>query len=225
MGKLKKILWTIGGVLAFLSSIFIFSTLGYGSVVGVVFLLAGLGILVLAGILLWYRFRTNGKSVAKMNSIVVVEALKRVFKVVTAEGQFTEIVDFEDTKQRLSIFPSTKKALIIVKAHVQMGYDFSKMEWDIDEENGDVKLLSAPEPHILSINPDIKYYNLENGLFNKFNNADFNAIQTQCAETIRQVALDSELPHLAAEQAQLLLNEMARMHQWNIEGVRKLDIE
>lgn len=89
--------------------------------------MAGLGILVLAGILLWYRFRTNGKSVAKMNSIVVVEALKRVFKVVTAEGQFTEIVDFEDTKQRLSIFPSTKKALIIVKAHVQMGYDFSKM--------------------------------------------------------------------------------------------------
>ena len=226
MGKLKKILWTIGGILALLSSIFIYSTLGHSSLVGVLFLVAGLGILILASLLLWFKYRVNvprSKSVTEINSVVVVEALKRVFKVVTAEGQFTEIVDFADTKQRLSILPSTKKALVIVKAHVQMGYDFSKMKWDIDEANGKIVLLQAPEPHILSLSPDIKYYNLENGIFNKFNNDDFNAIQKQCTETIRQVALDSELPQVASEQAQLLLNEMSRMHQWQIKGIKKLE--
>jgi len=147
MGKLKKILWTIGGILALLSSIFIYSTLGNSSLVGVLFLVAGLGILILASLLLWFKYRVNvprSKSVTEINSVVVVEALKRVFKVVTAEGQFTEIVDFADTKQRLSILPSTKKALVIVKAHVQMGYDFSKMKWDIDEANGKIVLLQAP---------------------------------------------------------------------------------
>lgn len=222
MGKLKKILWTIGGVLALLSSIFIYTAIGGNSIVSILFLLAGLAIVILGGAVLWLRVKGDKKSATEMNSVVVVEALKRVFKVVTAEGQFTEIVDFKDTKQRMSILPSTKKALIIVKAHVQMGYDFSKMKWDINEESGEVKLLSAPEPHILSIAPDIKYYNIENGLFNKFTNEDFNAIQQQCTETIRQVAMDSDLPHLAAEQAQMLLGEMARMHHWKIEGVKKL---
>lgn len=223
MGTLKKILWTIGGVLALLSSIFIYTTLGNSSVVGVLFMLAGLVIVALGGAMVWLRYRKQGKTTSEMNSVVVVEALKRVFKVVTAEGQFTEIVDFKDTKQRLSILPSTKKALIIVKAHVQMGYDFSKMKWDIDERTGEVTLLSAPEPHIMSISPDMKYYNIENGLFNKFTNEDFNAIQQQCTETIRQVAMNSDLPHLAAEQAQMLLGEMARVHQWKIEGIKRLE--
>lgn len=92
MGKLKKILWTIGGILALLSSIFIYSTLGNSSLVGVLFLVAGLGILILASLLLWFKYRVNvprSKSVTEINSVVVVEALKRVFKVVTAEGQFT----------------------------------------------------------------------------------------------------------------------------------------
>jgi len=223
MGTLKKILWTIGGVLAFLSSIFIYTAIGNNSIIGMIFLLAGLAIVLLGAALLWLRYRGEKKTSSEMNSVVVVEALKRVFKVVTAEGQFTEIVDFKDTKQRLSILPSTKKALIIVKAHVQMGYDFSQMKWDIDEDSGKIKLLSAPEPHILSISPDIKYYNIENGIFNKFTNEDFNAIQQQCTETIKEVAMNSDLPHLAAEQAQMLLGEMARVHRWEIEGVKKLE--
>lgn len=224
MGRVKKILWTIGGVLALLSSIFVYTAIGGSSIVGLVFLLAGGAIVLLGGAVLWLRYRVAEKkeTTSEMDSVVVVEALKRVFKVVTAEGQFTEIVDFKDTKQRMSILPSTKKALIIVKAHVQMGYDFSKIKWDIDERSGEVKLLSAPQPHILSISPDIKYYNIENGLFNKFTNEDFNGIQQQCTETIRQVAMDSDLPSLAADQAQMLLGEMARMHHWKIEGIKKL---
>jgi hypothetical protein len=223
MGTFKKTLWTIGGVLALLSSIFLYIAGGSNSIVGTLFLLAGLAIIALSASLLLRRFRYEKKTTSEMNSVVVIEALKRVFKVVTAEGQFTEIVDFKDTKQRLSILPSTKKALIIVKAHVQMGYDFNKMKWDIDEDSGEVKLLSAPEPHILSIAPDIKYYNIENGIFNKFTNEDFNGIQQKCTETIRQVAMNSDLPHLAADQAQMLLGEMARVHQWKIDGIKKLD--
>jgi hypothetical protein len=132
-------------------------------------------------------------------------------------------VDFKETKQRLSILPSTKKALIIVKAHVQMGYDFSKIKWEIDTSSGKVTLQSVPEPHILSINPDINYYNLENGIFNKFTNEDFNAIQAQCIATVRDVAEKSELPHLAADQAKMLLTELASIHHWEISGVKLLD--
>ncbi|HAY89353.1 MAG TPA: hypothetical protein DCY51_07930 [Bacteroidetes bacterium] len=171
----------------------------------------------------YLKIKAKPRTTPEMNSLVVVEALKRVFKVVTAEGHFTEIVDYRETKHRLSVWPSTKKALIKVKAHVQMGYDFSKIKWEIYETNGKVKLQAIPAPYILSISPDINYYNLANGLFNKFTNEDFNLIQTQCIATVREVAEKSELPHLAAEQAKMLLTELASMHHWEIEGVKLLD--
>ncbi len=100
-----------------------------------------------------------------------------------------------------------------------MGFDFGKLQWEGSEEHKTVKLKSVPQPRIISINPEITYYNLENGLFNKFKNEDLNKIQAHCIEHITKTALDSNLPNLAAEQAKLLIGEMAQMHQWKIEGL------
>ncbi|QLH45479.1 MAG: hypothetical protein HWD58_07635 [Bacteroidota bacterium] len=46
------------------------------------------------------------------------------------------------------------------------------MQLEVDEDRRRVKIISFPAPEILSIEPDLKYYNLENGLLNKFSNQD-----------------------------------------------------
>jgi hypothetical protein len=211
-------------VLAVLSSIFIYTAIGgANSIIGVIFLLAAIAILVLGGVLVYLRFKPRNKNTTITNRHTMVDSLKRVFKVETAEGHFTEIVDFKDTKQHLTLFRSTKKALIIVKAKVEMGYDFSKIEWDLNEEEGIIKLRKMPKPQITSISPNITYYNLENGLLNKFSTEDFNAVQANCIQQITQVALESDLPSVAAHQAQMLIKELAKMHQWKLEGTQLLD--
>jgi hypothetical protein len=96
------------------------------------------------------------------------------------------------------------------------------MEWEGSDENKMLRLKKIPQPHIISISPEITYYNMENGLFNKFNNEDLNKIQADCILQITENALKSDLPKLAAQQAKLLLTEMSAMHNWKLEGVQLL---
>src|SRR3954447_24097999 len=66
------------------------------------------------------------KSVVKESTHTVIESIRKVFKIVCAEGQLNELYDFEETKKFFGIIPSTKRALVIIEAKVLIGYDFEK---------------------------------------------------------------------------------------------------
>jgi len=106
-----------------------------------------------------------------------------------------------------------------------MGYDFSEMEWEIDEANSRISIKKIPEIKILSNCTDINYYNMENGIFNKFKPEDLNLIKDQCTSQIEQVAWQSELPHAALEQANVLLAEIGKIHKWEITPLKLLDAQ
>ena len=74
------------------------------------------------------KARNNSESI-KTSSYTVIESIKRVFKIVVAEGQMNEIFNYENTKKLLKVIPSTKKALVIVRANVLIGYDVNKCKW------------------------------------------------------------------------------------------------
>ena len=60
-------------------------------------------------------------------SQVLMEKIKTVAKLVTVEGYFSEVYDYQDYwNYDVSMF--RKKALIRVKAKVSVGYDLSKMK-------------------------------------------------------------------------------------------------
>src|SRR5690554_6271470 len=92
----------------------------------------------------------------KTSSHTVVESIKRVFKIVVTEGQMNEIFNYENTKKLLKFIPSTKKALVIVRAKVLVGYDINKCQWEIDEEKKVLRLISFPKPEVLSLETDFK---------------------------------------------------------------------
>ncbi|QLH45480.1 MAG: DUF4230 domain-containing protein [Bacteroidota bacterium] len=89
-----------------------------------IFLICGLALGLAAA---WFVLKSKWKQdETTVQSHTIVQSIERVFKVVTAEGHFSEVYEYENTTHTLSIIPSTKKALIVVNAKVLMGFDFKR---------------------------------------------------------------------------------------------------
>ncbi len=162
------------------------------------------------------------KSNVVENSHTIVESMKKVFKIVCAEGYISEVYNYKDTKKLLAFIPAYKSALVIVKAKVLIGFDIEKCKWEIDEAAQKIKLIHVPEPEILSIESDYNYYSLDDEIFYKFSNEDFRRIQDNAKLQVQKAALHSDLPKIAKEQLRTLLPEIIQSKQWKLEDEQKL---
>ncbi|WP_352422229.1 DUF4230 domain-containing protein [Proteiniphilum sp.] len=195
---------------------------GSGNILGILVfgLLTGI---VIAGLmfLLWNMRKARSGTVT--TSHTVVEGIKRVFKIVVAEGQLNEIYNYENTKKLLKFIPSTKKALVIVRAQVLIGYDIKKCVWEVDEENKEIRLMDFPKPEILSVDCDFNYYYFEDDLFNVIGRKDLQQIQSLAKEQVKKAALQSGLMKIAADQMKLLLEEVTTANQWVVKNIELID--
>lgn len=182
--------------------------------------------LLLGALLMYLVFRAN--KAAKTSTIVtdsshtVVESMRKVFKIVCAEGYFSEIYDYRESTKHFSFIPAFKRALVVVKAKALIGFDFEKFMWETDEQNRKVKLISFPEPQLLSIETDYNYYSIEDEIFYKFSSEDFKKIQSNAKKLVEEAAMKSDLPKIASEQMRLMLTEVIQSKQWQMEGADKL---
>ncbi len=190
----------------------------------VVFLVVGLAAGLAVAYYLFKKNKQGGNALVNQNSTVMLQKIERVFKVVTAEGHFSEVFDYSHTSNLHDFLPipSTKKALLIVNAKVMMGFDFKKLKCEIDSETRKLTILEFPKPEVLSMESDIKYYNMENGLFNKFDNIDLTKLQNEAKQKISSKVESSELPIIAQKQMRQLLHEMGEVNQWNMLGEQKI---
>ena len=210
-------------LVAYLYSVF-FKPTAYGSVNTMGMMVLGL---VLGGLIVFLIVKLLSQKqteISAESSHTVVESMRKVFKIVCAEGQFQEIYNYEQTKKLLKFIPSTKKALVIVKAKVLIGYDFEKCKWEVDEESKNLKIIAFPEPEILSLEPDFKYYYFEEDLFNFINRDDLDKIQIQGKKQVEQAALQSGLKRIAAEQMRTVLTEMVAANRWSISNPEMLTL-
>ncbi len=112
-----------------------------------------------AGILLTRWYFKRQEAVVQENGVVLLERIKQVAKLITVEGYFSEIYDYQDYYgYDLSIF--RKKALIRVKAKVSVGYDLEKMKVTSDAATKTIHLSGIPPAEILSIEHDLDYYDV-----------------------------------------------------------------
>ncbi len=156
----------------------------YPYILGLLFALA-LGIYVTKW---WY---SKNDPVRTEESLVLLEHIKNVTKLVTVEGYFSEIYTETDTKDYYFFF-STKKALIKVKAKVSAGFDLSNMKIEADQATKTLHLSNIPEPNIIAIEPEISYYDIANGVFNQFTTEDYTRLNKKAVDTIRTQALKSD---------------------------------
>lgn len=195
---------------------------GNGSILGILVFGLFTGIII-AWLLfqLWNMRKIQSGTVTASHTIV--EGIKRVFKIVVAEGQLNEIYNYENTKKLLKFIPSTKKALVIVRAQVLIGYDIRKCIWEVDEGSKEIRLLNFPKPEILSVDCDFNYYYFEDDLFNVIGRKDLQQIQSLAKEQVKKAALQSGLMKIAADQMKLLLEEVTAANQWTIKNIELIE--
>ncbi len=178
-------------------------------------LIAGAGI----GIYLYQKYVGKIAITTKTSteSTVLLESIEKVFKVVMAEGYFTEIYNYQHDKNIWNLIKDKKKALIIAKAKVLVGYDFSKMKYHFSDTDRKMIIDFFPEPEILSMDTDYKFYDIEQGWLNRFQSDDYTAIINEAKQTMNEKALESDLPRIATNQVQLMMFQIASTMKWQID--------
>lgn len=220
----RKAAMIVGAILLLLFIIYIFSNPANQNTAPNMTSLLIIGLLLGAVImfLIWKLNTPRKENIVKEDSHTVVESIRKVFKIVCAEGHFNELYNYEETKKVFGFIPSTKRALVIIEAKVLIGYDFEKCVWETDEANQKIKLVSFPEPEILSIEPDYKYYNFDEGIFNLLNREDLTRIQANGKKQVEIAAIKSHLPKIAAEQMRTILTEVVQSKNWQLEDTYKI---
>ena len=120
----------------------------------------------------------------------------------------------------MNLLSSKKKALIIVKAKAHIGYDLKKLKLKADNGKKKIILNEFPEPEILSIEPDLQFYDIKNGLFNSFSPEDLTKLNVEAKEHIKQKIPESGLMDTArkeALQAVFLLEKIVETIGWSLD--------
>ena len=176
----------------------------------ILWIAAGLLLFFFAGVWLTRWIYNRTEAVEQHNGVVLLEKIRSVAKLVTVEGYFSEIYDYKDYYgYDLSFF--RKKALVRVKAKVSVGYDLEKMKLEAFPESQTIVASGIPQAQIISIEHDLDYYDVQEGIFNSFSTEDYNKLNLNAKEFIRKKALESDLLKTASEQRNALFETMRFM--------------
>jgi len=134
------------------------------------------------------------------DSEILLKSIKQVAKMVTVEADFENIVNHKDFI-KYDFYPLRKKAILKVKATVAAGCNLEKLNFTIDTENRTLTILKFPKSEILSIETDVEYYNMQEGLFNTFSEQELTELNSKAKEDIRIEASKSDLLKQADQRA------------------------
>jgi len=181
--------------------------------------------LILGAILMYWVFslfrKKRSKEITEEQSTVILNKIRSVCKLVSVEGDFAEIYHYENTKDSfMSLFRSKKKALIVIKAKAHIGYDLNKLSLKAINDKKTIVLSHFPEPEVLSIEPDLQFYDIKNGIFNSFSPTDLTNLNQEAKEHIKQRIPESGLMQTAkneALQAVLVVEKIVETIGWKLD--------
>jgi len=158
--------------------------------------------------------------------------IKNVSKLVVTEGHFAEVLTYKDTQRYfLNILSAEKKAIVIVNADVTVSYDLSQLQYDIDEASKTITITSIPKEEI-KINPQLKFYDIQQNGFNEFSGDDYNKINDRVKKSLRAKVEKSSLKtnaqnRLLSELSKILIltNTMGWTLQYNGQPVQENSME
>ncbi|SDD96752.1 Protein of unknown function [Pricia antarctica] len=184
------------------------------------FLGLALGAIVTYWVYTFFRMKKR-KEITNHQSTVLLEKIRSVCKLVSVEGEFAEIYKYENIREYfMSLVGSKKKALLIINAKVQIGYDLKKVELTADNESKKIIMRKFPKPEILSIEPDIQFYDIRSGMFNFFSSDDLTLLNKEAKQHIREKVPGSGLMETAgreALQAVLLIEKIVETIGWKLD--------
>ena len=163
----------------------------------------------------------NNKEKTNAQSVILMEKMRKVWKLITVEGEFAEIYHYENTKERfLSMITSKKKAVILINAKAHVGFDLSKINMEAINEKKVIKLTEFPQPMVLSLETDLKYYDKKEGFFNKFDSVDLTELNAKAKKHVMAKIPESGLLDTAkneALEAVLVIQNIVETIGWTLD--------
>lgn len=168
--------------------------------------------LILVGLVLFFGYKfftsSNNETTIEYDTNLIQQQIKNVGKLVVTEGHFAEVLNYKDSKKTyIPGLTFDKKALVVINADVTVGFDLSKVKYDIDTKTKTVTITNIPEEEI-KISPDIKYYDTESSTFNEFTGDDYNKINKLAKENLTKKIEKSTLKSNAKNR---LVSELSKI--------------
>ncbi|CAL2077174.1 DUF4230 domain-containing protein [Tenacibaculum sp. 190524A02b] len=157
---------------------------------------------------LWYDVKEPDYKKEEVK--VFLNGIQNLSKLVVSEGNFSEVYSFSDSKKYLYNYLSfDKKAILSVNAKVEVGYDLSKLDIQIDSIGKQIIINKIPKEE-LTITPDIKYFDLQQSKFNSFSKEELNKLNDKAIEKIKSTITVSDLQKDAKNR---LFEELSKIYQ------------
>lgn len=168
------------------------------------------------------RFNFNRKK-GKTNqqSVILMQKIRSVCKFITVEGDFSEIYHYENVKEKwLSLILGKKKAIILIEAKAYIGFDLTKIKMDADSKTRTITLSEFPQPQLMTVETDFRYYDKKGGWANPFTAADLTEITNEAKQHIIDKVPESGLMAEASRQALdtiLLIETLVETINWKLD--------
>lgn len=168
-----------------------------------------------------YMKLQKSKDQTHAQSTILMEKIRKVWKLITVEGEFAEIYHYENTKERfMSMVSSKKKAVLLINAKAYVGFDLSRIKMEAITEKKTIKLTDFPDPEVLSLETDLRYYDKKDGLFNKFDSSDLTEVNVKAKDHVLEKIPESGLLDTArseALEAVLLVQNIVETIGWSLD--------
>ncbi|MBQ4820898.1 DUF4230 domain-containing protein [Aquimarina sp. MMG016] len=156
----------------------------------------------------------KNRSTVRSQSTVLMEKIKNVCKLITVEGDFAEIYHYESVKEKFfKLLSGTKKALIVIDAKAYVGFDLSQVKLESDTKNKRIILTHFPQPKLLTIETDFKYYDKKEGWLNPFTSGDLTELNKEAKQFIKDKIPQSGLMESARREALTAISLMETLAQ------------
>ncbi|WP_346882926.1 DUF4230 domain-containing protein [uncultured Algibacter sp.] len=170
------------------------------------------GVIITLIVLFTFKYcgdKRESNIVLQESTALIQEQIKNVGKLVVTEGHFSEVFNYRNSKDIFGeFFTSEKKALVVVNADVTVAYDLSKIEFDIDDINKTLTILSIPKEEI-KVSPDFEYYDIQADFLNPFEAKDYNDIKHIVKQSLDEKIKNSDLKSNAKNR---LISELAKFY-------------
>lgn len=153
----------------------------------------------LLGLAVFWGFSKSAGQTTQAEATILLEQIRKVTKLVTVEGDVSEIYNSTKTRDVTLYLPLPahlsfeKSATVQVQGTVLVGYNLEQLTIDLDESTRTITLGNLPEPEILAIDHELTYRNLEESWFNSFTAADYSLLNKEAKDRLRDEALKSKL--------------------------------
>lgn len=152
-----------------------------------------------------YQNKTTEQQSAKL----ILNSVKSLSKLVVTKGEFSEVFSFSNSQKYFYDFLSfNKKAILLVNAKIEVGYDLSKLNIQVDSIGKQIIINKIPSEEI-SIIPSVKYFDLQQSTFNSFSKKELNKLNAKAISNIKKTA---KISHLKEQSRQQLVKELSKIY-------------